>query len=154
MNRVKEHCADSRDECPVIRFIEDVLQVKLLPYQKLLVTHAFETNECKRINLCSDCRTKMEKKMEETINRQAAIDAVNRLSLGETDATRLAMRIRDYLERLPSAPPKMGKWERHYSRPNVYADLFWHCSECGYRSSDNWADKFNFCPHCGAMMEK
>ena len=51
---------------------------------------------------------------------------------------------------LPSAGPKTGKWERHYSRPNVYADLLWHCSECGYRSSDNWADKFNFCPNCGS----
>ena len=61
MNRVKEHCADSRNECPVIRFIEDVLQVKLLPYQKLLVTHAFETNECKRINFCTHCGAMMEK---------------------------------------------------------------------------------------------
>ena len=52
-----------------------------------------------------------------------------------------------------SAQPKRGRWERHYSRPNVYADLFWHCSECGYRSSDNWADKFNFCPNCGTKME-
>ena len=38
---------------------------------------------------------------DEYISRQAAIDAVKKLSLGETDATRLAMRIGDYLERLP-----------------------------------------------------
>ena len=44
--------------------------------------------------------------MDDTISRQATIDAVKRLSLGETDATRLAMRIRDYLERLPSAQPE------------------------------------------------
>ena len=121
MNSVKEHCADSRNECPVIRFIEDILQVKLLPYQKLLVTHVFETNECKRINLCSDCRTKMEKKMEETINRQAAIDAVKKLSLGETDATRLAMRIGDYLERLPSAQPEIVR-----------------CKDCLYQRICSW----------------
>jgi hypothetical protein len=54
--------ADSRNEFPVIRYIEDVLQVKLLPYQKLLVIHVFETNECKHINLCSDCGAKMEKR--------------------------------------------------------------------------------------------
>lgn len=41
--------------------------------------------------------------MNDVIERQAAIDAVKRLSLGETDATRLAMRIGDYLERLPAA---------------------------------------------------
>ena len=40
---------------------------------------------------------------DDLISRQAAIDAVKRLSLGETDATRLAMRIGDYLERLQSA---------------------------------------------------
>lgn len=44
--------------------------------------------------------------MDDTISRQATIDAVKRLSLGETDATRLAMRIRDYLERLSSAQPE------------------------------------------------
>ena len=43
--------------------------------------------------------------MDDLISRQAAIDAVKRLSLGETDAVRLAMRIEDYLERLPSAQP-------------------------------------------------
>ena len=42
-------------------------------------------------------------KMDDLISRQAAIDAVKRLSLGETDAVRLAMRIGHYLERLQSA---------------------------------------------------
>ena len=44
--------------------------------------------------------------MSDPIERQAAIDAVNRLSLGETDAVRLAMRIADYLIRMPSAQPE------------------------------------------------
>ena len=50
--------------------------------------------------------------MDDLISRQAAIDGVKRLSLGETDATRLAMRIGDYLERLSSAQPerKTGEW--------------------------------------------
>ena len=47
------------------------------------------------------------------IDRQTAIDAVNRLSLGETDAVRLSMRISDYLKRLPPAEPKTGKWIKH-----------------------------------------
>lgn len=42
----------------------------------------------------------------DSISRQDAIDAVKRLSLGETDATRLAMRIGDYLERLSPAQPE------------------------------------------------
>ena len=48
---------------------------------------------------------------------------------------------------------KKGKWERHYSRPNVYADLYWHCSECGYKNNENYADLYHkFCPNCGADM--
>jgi len=50
--------------------------------------------------------------------------------------------------------PKIGKWERHYSRPNVYADMCWHCSNCGYKTPDNWANKWKFCPNCGARMQE
>lgn len=47
----------------------------------------------------------------------------------------------------------LGKWERHYTRPGVYADLFWHCSNCGYKSSNDYADRyFKYCPNCGAKM--
>ena len=45
--------------------------------------------------------------MSDLISRQAAIDAVKKLSLGEPDATRLAMRIGYYLERLTSAQPEI-----------------------------------------------
>lgn len=48
-----------------------------------------------------------------------------------------------------------GKWERHYSRPNVYADMYWHCSICGYKNSNNWANIYHrYCPHCGSEMEE
>ena len=47
--------------------------------------------------------------MHDIISRQAAIDAVKRLSLGETDAVRLAMRTEYYLERLSSAQPEQ-RW--------------------------------------------
>ena len=151
MNRVKEHCADSRNECPVIRFIEDVLQVKLLPYQKLLVTHVFETNECKRINLCSDCRTKMEKKMEETINRQAAIDAISCdiTITGRRNAEIVAETIGTFVDRikaLPPAEPKRGKWVDDGD------PLMLTCGNCGYAVM-----RYNntpFCPNCGADMRE
>ena len=53
--------------------------------------------------------------MDDLISRQAAIDAVNRLSLGEADAVRLSMRIADYLNRMPPAQPEII-----------------HCKECKY----------------------
>lgn len=49
---------------------------------------------------------------------------------------------------------KTGRWERHYSRPGVYADLAWHCSECGSAFGDAWANKWHYCPNCGAKMEE
>ena len=64
---------------------------------------------------------------------------------------------RGIVQVFPSAQPerKKGKWERHYSRPNVYADLFWHCSECGYKSDNQYAYLYyNFCPNCGADMRE
>ena len=61
---------------------------------------------------------------------------------------------RENFEKMRPVEPerKHGKWERHYSRPNVYADLCWHCSACGYKTAESWANHFKFCPECGADM--
>lgn len=52
------------------------------------------------------------------------------------------------------APVRHGRWERHFSRPCVYADLFWHCSVCGYKNAESFADAYHhYCPNCGAKMD-
>lgn len=49
---------------------------------------------------------------------------------------------------------KEGKWERQYSRPGVYANLFWWCSYCKMPTQYQDAGIFyEYCPHCGAKME-
>lgn len=49
---------------------------------------------------------------------------------------------------------KQGKWERQYSRPGVYANLFWWCSVCGEPTIYTDAGAFyQYCPHCGAKLE-
>ena len=120
--------------------------------------------------------------MSDLISRQAAIEALGDMpmSWADTDAEIQAQedwkQHREALLNLPTADlseycdklwktayergeaeahPKKGKWERHYSRPNVYADLFWHCSECGYKNDENYAPVYHhFCPNCGARMEE
>lgn len=61
------------------------------------------------------------------------------------------------ISRTPTAEAverKRGKWERNYSRPNVFADLYWHCSACGYKNDNRWANVYHlYCPNCGAKMD-
>lgn len=63
---------------------------------------------------------------------------------------------REYLESIPAAdvrPVVRGEWVRHYTRPNVYEDLYWHCTVCGYKNGNNYANVYHsFCPNCGADM--
>lgn len=74
--------------------------------------------------------------MGKLIDQQVAIDAVKGLSLGETDATRLAMRIEDYLKRLPSAEHKII-----HCRECKYAHLTYG-GDCKY--CDKWLDDDGF----------
>ena len=61
------------------------------------------------------------------------------------------------IKTIPTADAKLvvhGKWERHYVRPGVYADMFWYCSACGGKNRDEWANMYDYCPNCGADMRE
>jgi hypothetical protein len=47
--------------------------------------------------------------------------------------------------------PEETRLVRHYSRPNVYADLWLHCEKCGGRVDDRYKPKF--CPGCGRKVK-
>lgn len=60
------------------------------------------SNNLQKTELTDDI---VQKTADDCINRQDAIDALNRFSLGETDVVKLVFRMGDYLMRLPSAQP-------------------------------------------------
>lgn len=49
-------------------------------------------------------------------------------------------------------PVKRGKWENYYYRTTseLFVDVFLRCSECG----DIQLLQMNYCPNCGAKMER
>ena len=51
---------------------------------------------------------------------------------------------------LKAQEPDETRLVRHYSRPNVYADLWLHCEKCGGRVDDRYKPKF--CPECGRKV--
>ena len=93
--------------------------------------------------------------MGRLIDVNAVIKAIDKHTFDTDDGLCLDDDITCILEEVPTIEErKTGKWERHYSRPNVYADMCWHCSNCGYKTPDNWANKWKFCPDCGARMQE
>lgn len=101
--------------------------------------------------------------MSDLIERQAAIDALRReYNTDDSDwPTEYQLGLsagRRIIDALPSAQfiepeRETGTWQRKYSRPGVYADLCWHCSICGGKFSDTYANMWKYCPDCGAKME-
>ena len=90
---------------------------------------------------------------DDLISRQAAIEVAD--AVWSVTGDKNVAKVWDQIRNLPSVQErKKGRWERHYTRPNVYADLLWHCSVCGYKNENSFANVYHkFCPNCGAHME-
>ena len=67
-------------------------------------------------------------------------------------------RLGDYLlkyETADVAPVIHAHWEKHFKRPGVYEDLYWHCTNCNSRTLEEYAPYWwLYCPHCGAKMDE
>ena len=78
------------------------------------------------------------------------LDAIKRISLGQTDAVKVSMMTEDYVKKLPSVTQKSGKW---IERKNVTCldNVMWkyECSKCGYEVRS----KYHYCPNCGEKMQ-
>lgn len=87
----------------------------------------------------------------DTISRKGAIDAVKRLSLGETDATRLAMRIGEYLERLSSAQSQIIRCKECRHRDEFGCCKYWVGLTMGMPTTAT--DDDDFCSHAERRTE-
>lgn len=92
--------------------------------------------------------------MDDTISRQAAIDAVyGRIRQIGYENNPLVLSIRQAIRELPTAKPqrKKGKWIKENCRGQAYK-----CSACGnyldFRGVNAGRGDANFCPNCGADM--
>ena len=96
---------------------------------------------------------------KEYIERQRAIvDACNSLELYPSEYAELE----NALNRIPAADVVEvlhGQWDGEgdgYADGEIVIDV-WYCSECGYCIDDGTDDPNilpNYCPNCGALMDK
>ena len=99
--------------------------------------------------------------MAEFIEKQEALDGMRQLpheyktkeQRARTGGIAACQMVVKNIEPADVRPVVRGKWERRYSRPDVYADLFWHCSACGYKSGVSGANTYSYCPNCGAYLQ-
>ena len=59
--------------------------------------------------------------------------------------------VNELIALLKAQEPDETRLVRHYSRPNVYADLWLHCEKCDGRVDDRYKPKF--CPECGRPVK-
>ena len=72
--------------------------------------------------------------------------------------TLMLYEIKGEIDSIPTAEPKVGKWERKpYKRQGheevVIEGYSWRCSNCGDARKRN-EPGMKFCPNCGAKMER
>ena len=96
------------------------------------------------------------------IKREDAIDAVLDVYYNTPDIDLSGGRLEAAILKMPAAdvaPVRHGRWDGEgdgYADGEIVIDV-WYCSECGYCIDDGTDDPNilpNYCPNCGALMDK
>ena len=65
----------------------------------------------------------------------------------------IATGTKPYYRELKAEPVRHGEWiSKMVTRDGEYAG--WICSNCGYFTANSKACFYNYCPNCGARMDK
>ena len=93
--------------------------------------------------------------MDDSISRQAAIDALNEIHYMDREDWVMVM---DTMDFLPSVEPqrKKGRWVRKDDYYNGIIMRVCKCSACDANAGigkDGFWYKSNYCPNCGAEMQ-
>ena len=121
--------------------------------------------ECLTCEHCEKCEVNgytAPKPCEDTVSRQAAIEALAKLARDKFSLEdwyqvyiNALIDASDIIEALPSAQPeqKIGHWinEGIYGEGHSMCSI--RCSECDWHYIGYIGD-YNFCPYCGARMEE
>ena len=96
--------------------------------------------------------------MSDTIDRQAAIDALTEYGNGRAVFISVGEAV-IRIEQLPPIQPKRGKWIYCEDSTADCVDGY-RCDQCGFfvpwdyqHKGIDFIQDYNFCPHCGAKME-
>ena len=96
------------------------------------------------------------------IKREDAIDAVLDVYYNTPDIDLSGGRLEAAILNIPAADVaevRHGRWDGEgdgYADGEIVIDV-WYCSECGYCIDDGTDDPNilpNYCPNCGALMDK
>ena len=102
---------------------------------------------------------KAQKSCDDTVNRQALIDAHYDYCNNHPEASFYTWS----LELMEEAPPvtskqRTGEWVRTDLTDIIDGKRIswvkWNCSECGVEKKIGWAKDVKFCPNCGAKMNE
>lgn len=96
--------------------------------------------------------------MDDLISRKQVIDVLDKIFPADPMRNDFTQGIacgaalaKTYVEDLPSAEPKMGRW---ISADAIFGGVPFYCSECGENTLDTVMGKprWNYCPNCGSDM--
>ena len=105
----------------------------------------------------------------DAVSRETVLDAIRRISLGQTDVVKVSMMLEKYVKKLPSVTQKPDnkyrkeakRWKNKWLKSHKSGkwidyrdDGFVECPFCGHATNcEDDIDELHYCFYCGACMK-